>query len=343
MTNTTASRSRGSMRMARALWYTAPGKAELRPERLAPLTPGWLTIETHFSAISRGTEQLIWHGAIAETEWQRMRAPFQDGDFPFPVKYGYSAAGVVIDGPPEWLGTNTFALYPHQEVFAVPAAHAIRVPEHVPLKRATLAANMETALNAVWDSGAGPADKIVIIGAGIVGLLIAYLAARLPGTETFVVDVVPERRPIVEAFGATFVAAGDDAGVAIGEDADVVFHTSASPGGLQTAIAACGFEAALVELSWYGNAAIQVSLGGAFHAKRLRLVSSQVGQVAASRRPRWTHARRLAAAVALLDDDRLDALVGETVPFDQLNTQMADILGGARGGLAPVIAYPPAS
>lgn len=329
--------------MARALWYTAPGKVELRPERLAPLAPGWLTIETHFSAISRGTEQLIWHGAIAESEWQRMRAPFQDGDFPFPVKYGYSAAGVVIDGPPEWIGTNTFALYPHQEVFALPAANAIRLPEGVPLKRATLAANMETALNAVWDSGAGPADRIVIVGAGVVGLLITFLVARLPGTQTYVVDVVPERRAIVEAFGATFVAAGEDAGAAIGEDADVVFHTSASAGGLHTAIAACGFEAALVELSWYGNATIEIGLGGAFHAKRLRLVSSQVGHVATSRRARWTHGRRLQAAAGLLADDRLDALVGDTVPFDQLSTQMADILGGARGGLAPVIAYPPAS
>ena len=341
MTNQTAGRSRGRIQMARSLWYTAPRTVETRSHRLSQLLPGWLTIETHYSAISRGTEQLIWHGAVPESEWQRMRAPFQDGDFPFPVKYGYSAAGVVIDGPPEWIGANTFSLYPHQDVFAVPATNAIRLPDGVPLQRATLAANMETALNAVWDSGAGPADKIVIVGAGVVGLLIAYLAARLPGTEVYVVDVVPERCAIVEAFGATFVAAGD--GADIDDDADVVFHTSASAGGLQTAIAACGFEAALVELSWYGNTAVEVNFGGAFHAKRLRLVSSQVGHVAPSRRARWTHGRRLAAATALLADDRLDVLVGDTVPFDQLSTQMADILGGARGGLAPVIAYPPAS
>lgn len=343
MSNTTVSRSRGSIRIAQSLWYTAPHTVEIRSERLPPAPTGWLTIETHYSAISRGTEQLIWRGAIAESEWQRMRAPFQDGDFPFPVKYGYSAAGVVIDGPPEWIGTNTFALYPHQDVFALPADRVTRLPDGIPLQRATLAANMETALNAVWDSGTGPADKIVIVGAGIVGLLITYLTARLPGSDVFVVDVAPERRAIVEAMGATFAPAGADVGDTIGDDADVVFHTSASAPGLATAINACGFEAALIELSWYGDATLNVALGGAFHAKRLRLISSQVGHVATTRRARWSHDRRLQAAAALLDDALLDQLVGTSVPFDQLTTQMPTIFDTAGGGLAPVIAYPAAT
>ncbi len=340
MTNTTVSRSRGSIRIARSLWYTAPHTVEIRSQRLPQLPPGWLTIETQFSAISRGTEQLIWCGAVPESEWQRMRAPFQDGNFPFPVKYGYSAAGVVIDGPAEWIGANTFALYPHQDIFALPTDHVTRLPDHVPLKRATLAATMETALNAVWDSGVGPAEKVVIVGAGIVGLLITYLTARIPGTEVVVVDVAPERRGIVEAMGATFAPAGT---AAIGDDADVVFHTSASAQGLATAIDACGFEASLIELSWYGEGAIDINLGGAFHAKRLRLISSQVGHVATSRRARWSHARRLWSAAALLDDPLLDQLVGDIVPFDQLPSQMADIFANAGGGLAPVIAYPAAT
>ena len=329
--------------MARSLWYTAPHTVETRSHRLPQLLPGWLTIETHYSAISRGTEQLIWHGAVPESEWLRMRAPFQDGDFPFPVKYGYSAAGVVIDGPPEWIGANTFALHPHQDIFALPIDQVTRLPADVPLKRATLAANMETALNAVWDSGVGPGEKIVIVGAGVVGLLVTYLTARIPGTDVTVIDVAPERRAIVEAMGATFAQAGNAAAPATGDDADVVFHTSASAPGLASAIDACGFEAALVELSWYGDRTTGVNLGGAFHAKRLRLISSQVGHVATTKRARWSHARRLASAAALLDDPLLDQLVGKTVAFEQLASQMTDIFADKGGSLAPVIAYPAAS
>ena len=343
MSNSTVSRSRGRIRVARSLWYTAPHSVELRSERLAPAPPGWLTIETHFSAISRGTEQLIWRGGVAESEWQRMRAPFQDGDLPFPVKYGYSAAGVVVNGPPEWLGASTFALFPHQDVFVLPMDRVTRLADDIPRRRATLSANMETALNAVWDCGAGPAETIVIVGAGIVGLLIAYLTSRLPGARVMVVDLAPERRAIVETFGATFVPAGTSASTTLGDDADVVFHTSASGPGLATAVNACGFEASLVELSWYGDAEIDVALGGTFHAKRLRLVSSQVGHVATSRRPRWSHARRLDAAAALLADPLLDQLVATSVAFDELPTQMPTIFGQTGGGLAPVIAYPAAS
>ncbi|MFY0614545.1 MAG: zinc-binding alcohol dehydrogenase [Hyphomicrobiaceae bacterium] len=343
MSNPTVSRSRGRIRVARSLWYTAPKTVEIRSERLPPSPPGWLTIETHYSAVSRGTEQLIWRGAVAESEWQRMRAPFQDGDFPFPVKYGYSAAGIVIDGPPEWIGASTFALFPHQDVFSLPADRVTRLPDAIPLKRATLAANMETALNAVWDSGAAPADKIVIVGGGIVGLLITYLVAKLPGSHVYVIDVMPERRTIVEAMGATFVLAGADASDVIGDDADVVFHTSANAQGLAAAISACGFEASLVELSWYGDADIAVALGGAFHAKRLRLISSQVGHVATRRRARWSLARRLNAAANLLDDPLLDHLVGAAVAFDELTSQMPTIFDKAGGGLAPVIAYPAAT
>lgn len=340
---TTVGRSRGSIRIARSLWYTGPQQVEIRSDRLAPTPPGWLTIETHYSAISRGTEQLIWNGAIDQGEWQRMRAPFQEGDFPFPVKYGYSAAGVVVDGPPEWIGANTFTLFPHQDVFALPADRVTRLPDDLPLRRATLAANMETALNAIWDSGIGPADKVVIVGAGIVGLLLTFLTARIPGTVVKVVDVSPARRQIVRDMGASFMAADTQLADALGDDADVVFHTSASQPGLTTAINACGFEATLVELSWYGSKSVNVGLGGAFHSKRLRLISSQVGHVASSRRARWSHARRLAAAASFLNHDILDQLVTDSVAFDQLPAQMAAIFNNTGGGLAPVIAYPPAT
>ena len=177
----------------------------------------------------------------------------------------------------------------------MPAAALVPVPDGVPARRATLAANMETALNALWDGGAGPGDRIVVVGAGVVGLLVTSLAARLPGAEVTAVDVDESRRPLVESLGARF-ARPEQAP----RDADIVFHASATAAGLETAIKCAGFEGTIVEMSWYGDKPVEVDLGGAFHSRRLKLVSSQVGQVAASRRPRWDYRRRVEAAMRLL-------------------------------------------
>ena len=213
------------------------------------------------------------------------------------------------------------------------------VPDRVPARRATLAANMETALNALWDSGCGPADRIVVVGAGVVGLLIAYLAARLPGAEVTVIDVAEERRGIVESLGAQFVPLTAAAATLAPTDADVVFHTSVSAAGLNTAIACAGMEATIVELSWYGDRRLPVQLGGAFHSQRLKLVSSQVGQVSPARRPRWNYRRRLEAALCAARRPPLDALVAEEFAFEEAASKLPRILAPGAQGLAPVIRY----
>ncbi len=299
--------------------------------------PGSALVRTLFSGISRGTERLVLAGAVGPDEYARMKAPLQEGEFPFPVKYGYCAVGVVEAGAPELMGQQVFCLHPHQDHFVAAVGMLVPVPAGLPARRATLAANMETALNALWDSGAGPADRIVVVGAGIVGLLIAYLAARMPGTDVTVIDVAEERRGVVESFGAAFCAAS--AGVSLPTGADVVFHTSVTAAGLNTAIACAGMEATIVEMSWYGDAQVPVKLGGAFHSQRLRLVSSQVGQVSPGRRPRWDYRRRMLSALTLLADDRLDALVAAEIAFDDAATELPRILGPGASGLAPVIRY----
>lgn len=334
-----ARRSTGIRRMAKAVWYTAPGKVEVRAAQIDAPQPGQALVRALWSGVSRGTERLVLSGAVSASEWERMRAPMQEGRFPFPVKYGYCAVGVVEAGPPALVGRTVFALHPHQDHFIAPVAMLTAVPADVPARRATLAANMETALNALWDSGAGPADRVVVVGAGVVGLLVAWLAARLPGAEVTVIDIAPERRAIVEALGASFstgpVATGADAGPA----ADVVFHTSVTAAGLDVAIASAGMEATVVELSWYGEREVPVRLGGAFHSQRLKLVSSQVGQVSPGRRPRWDYRRRLEAALRLLADPRLDALVAEEIAFDDAAVELPRRLASGAGGLAPVIRY----
>ncbi len=327
-------RSLGKTHVARALWYVRPGVAELRTAPLAPPGPGEARVRTLFSGISRGTERLVLRGEVPEAEWQRMRAPLQQGDFPFPVKYGYCAVATVEDGPPEVVGRTVFCLHPHQDMFVAPLDKLVPVPDSVPSRRATLAANMETALNAHWDAGTGPGDRIVVVGAGVVGLLVAHLAARLPGADVTIVDVDTSRATVAEALGCRF--AGPDAHPL---DADVVFHTSATGAGLATALAAAGSEATLLELSWYGEKPVFAPLGGSFHSRRLRLVSSQVGQVAPSRRPRWGYRRRLEMAIALLDSPALDQLVAEDVAFAETPHRLPEILAAGAGGLAPVIKY----
>jgi threonine dehydrogenase-like Zn-dependent dehydrogenase len=320
-------------RVARALWYVAPGIVELRSENLPERGHDEVLVRTEFSGVSRGTERLVMSGSVGPSEWERMRAPLQAGAFPFPVKYGYCATGRVEDGAPDLVGRRVFVLHPHQDLFLAPQAMAVPVPDDVPAPRATLAANMETALNALWDSGAAPADRIAVVGGGIVGLLVGYLAARLPGAEVTLIDVADERRPLAERLGIRFAKPPEAP-----EDCDVVFHTSVTHQGLATAIGCAGLEATVVELSWYGDGTTPTPLGGAFHSRRVKLVSSQVGQVSPGHRPRWTYRRRIEAALRLLADPALDALLTEEVAFDTAPEHLPALLKDARK-LAPVIRY----
>jgi NADPH:quinone reductase-like Zn-dependent oxidoreductase len=305
---------------ARAFWLTGPGTSELRPAAVRP-GPGEVVVETLFSGISRGTEALIAAGRVPASEHATMRCPLQEGDFPFPVKYGYAAVGRVAEGPADLLGRPVFVLHPHQDRFAAPATMAVPVPDTVPPPRAVLAANMETALNVTWDAAASPGDRIAIIGAGVVGALAAFLCARIPGTEVTLVDIDPARAPLAAAFGCRFAGPADAPA-----ECDIVIHASASAAGLATAIACAGTESRIVEASWYGAGTTPAPLGGAFHSRRLGLVASQVGRIPPARAPRWTHRRRLEAALALLADPVLDLLISGETPFDRLPAAHAGIL-----------------
>jgi hypothetical protein len=318
---------------AQALWYVAPGRAEIRLETLGPLHPGHLRVRTLFSALSRGTEAIVFAGRVPESEHRRMRAPFMAGDFPFPVKYGYAAVGRVEAG--EHAGRNVFALYPHQTLFDVPVAMAVPLPDNVPPARAVLAANMETALNAVWDAGAGPFKRIAVIGVGVVGALTGYLLRRMTDAQVTLVDIDPSREKIANAFGAGFAAPN-----AAPRDCDLVVHASASAAGLATALDCAAEEATVLELSWYGEGSVPVPLGGAFHSRRLKLIASQVGKVAPLYRASVTHRQRLAQAIALLDDPRLDVLLAPPVPFADLPARLPQILGPGSGVLCQAVAYP---
>ncbi len=305
---------------ATALWITAAGRAQLRDEEVEP-SPGELVVETRFSAISRGTEALAFRGGVLRAERARMRAPMQAGSFPFPVKYGFAAVGRVTDGPAGLIGRDVFVPHPHQDRLAAPAEAVVPLPRGVPAGRAVLAADMETALNIVWDAGPAACDRIVVVGAGAVGALAGWLCAKLPGTEVTLVDIVPGRAALAAALGCGFAAPD-----AAPEECDLVIHASASGEGLATALAAAGLEAAVVDASWYGDRPPPVGLGGVFHGRRLRMVSSQARQVPTGRRARWSNRRRLEAALALLADPALDVLISGETAFERLAAGYGAIL-----------------
>jgi NADPH:quinone reductase-like Zn-dependent oxidoreductase len=322
------------MREARAFWVTAPSHGQIRTQRLRSPASGELLIRTLASAISRGSESVVFRGEVPESEWRRMRCPFQEGDFPAPVKYGYSAVGIVEDGPAESLGHRVFCLYPHQDRFIVPADAVIEIPEDVPSRRATLAANMETAVNGLWDALPGPGDRIAVIGAGVVGCLVAALAARLPGAEVELIDIDPGREGIAAALGCRFANPHKAS-----TEADLVIHASGTPEGLATALAIAGFEATIVEMSWYGSRIVPLALGGAFHSRRLTLRSSQVGSLPASRRRRWSHRRRLTLALSLLRDPVFEALFSGESEFDALPVLMSRLAASPAGVLCHTLRY----
>jgi threonine dehydrogenase-like Zn-dependent dehydrogenase len=313
------------MTVARAFWTIAPGRGEIRKEVLAVASEDVL-VRTLASGVSRGTEALVFAGRVPPSQYQAMRAPFMDGDFPFPVKYGYSAVGQTTDG------ARVFVLHPHQDIFPASAAMCIAVPDNVPTHRAVLAANVETALNAIWDAVPLAGERMLVIGAGVVGLLIASLLARIPAARVTVVDIDRAREPLARQFSCSFATPAEAPA-----EQELIVHASASEAGLRLALDRAAFEARVVEASWFGDRAPAVPLGEAFHARRLRLIATQVGTVAAQMRGRRNHGERLALALELLADARYDALLEAPTRFEDMPEAMPRIL--APGGLCHVITY----
>jgi threonine dehydrogenase-like Zn-dependent dehydrogenase len=327
--------SGGGSGTALAYWAVAPGRGEIRVVPLAPPRPGEVLVQALFSGVSRGTESLVALGRVPASQRAAMRAPFQVGEFPFPVKYGYAAVGTVVEGPPGLAGRDVFCLHPHQTAYVVPAGAVTPLPAGVPPGRAVLAANMETSLNVVWDSAALPGERVHVVGAGVIGCLIAWLIGQLPGAEVTLADINPARTAVAARLGVAFAQPEE-----LAPDADLVVHASGAPAGLSRALEVAGVEARVVEASWYGDQKVALPLGEAFHSRRLRLVSSQVGAVAPALRPRWTHARRLKKALELLREPVLDALITGEAPFAALPEVMPSLAAAPAGTLCQRITYP---
>ncbi|RED12111.1 zinc-dependent alcohol dehydrogenase [Pontivivens insulae] len=313
------------------VWYLGEGHVALRR---AQLGEGDVILQTLASGVSRGTERLVFEGKVPESEYDRMALPWMEGHFSFPVKYGYANVARVIEGPQDLIGAHAFSLNPHQTHIRATRDSLALLPPDLPVERATLAANMETALNAIWDSELQRNTPVIVVGAGLVGCLTAYLASRIGGADVTLIDIDPAREEIAQALGLAFCHPD-----AAPTDVPTAFHCSANDAGLATAINALGFEGQVIEMSWFGDRPVSVPLGGAFHANRLTIRCSQVGAVAPSRRASTNHAQRMATAIGLLDDPALDTLITHRIPFRETPTLLPARLAAGAEGIATVITY----
>jgi threonine dehydrogenase-like Zn-dependent dehydrogenase len=323
---------------ARQFWIDAPGRGSIVRAVLPPPGDDDVVVRALYSGISRGTESLVFRGDVPPSQYETMRAPFQEGQFPAPVKYGYASVGIVEDTRAAarngLSGRTVFCLHPHQDIYVVPAPAVRPLPDDVPATRAVLAANMETAVNAVWDARPAAGDRIVVIGAGVVGCLVAWLCRQVPGTTVTIVDVRPAREAVAHRLGLRFLAQPPTAA-----DADLVVHASGHPSGLVAALAAAGTEATILELSWFGTSAVTLPLGEAFHSRRLTIRSSQVGRLPPDRAARWNHASRMVLALSLLRDPALDVLITGESAFDELPDVMARLSRDPGDALCHRIRY----
>src|SRR5690349_13166160 len=250
------------MTHAHAFWLSAPGRGEIRPVSLPERGRDDVVVRALRSGVSRGTETLMFRGGVPP------RAPFQEGEFPGPVKYGYLSVGAVEEGPPELRGRTVFCLYPHQTAYVVPAGAVTVVPDEVPPARAVLAGTVETAVNALWDAAPLVGDRVAVVGAGMVGCCVGRLLARFPAVDVTLVDVDESRAGVAAALGARFARPEDAAG-----GRDLVFHTSATAAGLQRPLDLLGPEGTVIEMSGYGAAEVSVLLGGAVRVDRISIIA----------------------------------------------------------------------
>ncbi|WP_433528027.1 zinc-dependent alcohol dehydrogenase [Micromonospora sp. CA-263727] len=321
-------------RAARAFWLRAPGVGEIRPVTLPEPSADEVLVRSRYSGVSRGTETLVFTGGVPASQYATMRAPFQEGDFPAPVKYGYLSVGEVEQGPAHLRGRTVFCLYPHQSAYLVPADAVTVVPDGVPAARAVLAGTVETAVNALWDAAPLVGDRVSVVGGGMVGCAVAALLARFPGVRVELVDTDPARAEVAAALGVDFAAPETASG-----GRDLVVHASATGAGLQRGLDLLAPEGTVLELSWYGDRPVQLSLGAAFHSGRLTIRSSQVGRVAPARRDSRSYADRLALALDLLADPVFDALITGRSPFAELPDVLTRLSAGSLPALCHLITY----
>ncbi|MGB3763440.1 MAG: zinc-binding alcohol dehydrogenase [Ornithinimicrobium sp.] len=327
---------------ASSFWSSGAGSGEVRTHVVARPGPGEVLVRALHSGISRGSESLVYTGQVPPSVSTAMRAPFQEGDLPGPVKYGYLSVGEVIElgstGSHLRLGQRVFALFPHQDRYVIPVEAATIVPDDVPSRRAVLAGVVETAINVVWDATPRWGERIAVLGCGLVGASVCALLRDFPLARLVVVDPQPRSVALAARLGIESLTPEQ-----VTAEFDTVVHCSGTQDGLALGLSLLAFEGQLVETSWFGQHSPVVPLGAEFHSRRLTIRASQVSTVAPSMRERRTRRDRMAAALAELRDPFYDSLLTGSTTLADLPETMAGIASGHMPGWCQVVDYPTAT
>ena len=313
----------------RALWHETTEHSTIRSVQI-PMDSSKVLVDARYSLISIGTELLVARGNVPPQLQVDMDVPYMEGDLMLPVKYGYSLVGVDTS-----TNTAVHLMHPHQDKCHVDRLSLFEIPDDVPLKRAALASNLETVLNATWDAAVSPGERVLIVGFGLIGSLIARVVADIPGVELIVAEVNPARARLASEMGFETIEIPLPASAPF----DLAFNTSASGKGLQTALDMVGLEGRVIELSWYGNQQVSMSLGGEFHALRKRILSSQVSRIPAHMASRWNFKRRKEAVFRLLQNPAFDQHITHEITLDEAPLLFEQWRKQVPDGLGYVIRY----
>jgi threonine dehydrogenase-like Zn-dependent dehydrogenase len=316
--------------MQKELWFTAPGEVEIRSVESFDVK-GLINVKSHYSLISTGTEMLMYNGNVPEELHETMKVPYIKGDFNFPFTYGYSLVGQINDKYHVDNGRFVHLLHPHQSYANVSSEFISLIPEAIDPKLAVLTSNLETALNAVWDGNIKIGENVLIVGFGIIGALLAGVLKSIKHVNIYIAETNKERIQLVKQLGLKLYT--DEVNL------DAAFNTSANEKGFQIGLNSIGFEGRLIELSWYGKKEIKVSLGGDFHSKRKKIISSQVGSLPTDMRSLWDYKRRKDVVFELLKDDYFGELPLEEINFDNAPEAYRDLNNNKINGLAKIIKY----
>ncbi len=306
-----------------ALYFTAPGEVTLREMPVTSPAPDEIVAETSVSGISSGSELLVYRGEAPPGMIADETIDALDGDLSFPLRYGYAAVGDVVevgdDISEEWLDRTVFAFAPHGTHFSETPSDVVPIPDDVSPAAATLLPSVETATNFALDGAPRIGERVVVFGAGVIGLCTTHLLSSFPLAELVVVDPIAARRELAERFGAHVAVAPETVEATLddwsGDGADLVYELSGEPETLDAAVAAAGYDGRVVVGSWYGTKRAALNLGDHFHRDRISVESSQVSTIAPELRGRWDTDRRLQTALTRLRELPVDELISHRIPF----------------------------